>query len=346
MVATKNANVRKEPDTSSAKVGFLLKGEAVNMIGRVKTKNWALVERDGATLGYVYSPLLAEAQEPKDKPIISVMSSLAPAPNPIARNPNAVAVIIGNRTYQGRVPAVDYAHNDADAMKRFVIERLGYRVGNVIDLRDATQADLSSVFGSALSPRGKLWRWVRPGASDVTIFYSGHGVPGIQDRRSYLLPVDADPNEPAINGYPLERLYENLAQVPARSITVYLDACFSGDSPKGMLIRATSGLTIESKPLPEKLATSITVLTAAGAGELASWDEKAEHGLFTRYLLEALEGAADKDGFGDGDGKVTVVEIKRYLDREMTYAARRIYGRDQNASVFGNEARVVAVVGD
>ena len=45
-----------------------------------------------------------------------------------------------------------------------------------------------------------------------------------------------------------------------------------------------------------------------------------------------------------GDGRVTVAEVKRYLDREMTYAARRAFGRNQTASVIGDDGRVVAVV--
>jgi hypothetical protein len=49
--------------------------------------------------------------------------------------------------------------------------------------------------------------------------------------------------------------------IGARSVTVFLDACFSGDSQKGMLIRATSGLNVAPK-LPTA-ATTLTVLTAA-----------------------------------------------------------------------------------
>ena len=40
-------------------------------------------------------------------------------------NANGVAVIIGNKTYPGRTPDAEYAHNDAAAMKKFVINRLG-----------------------------------------------------------------------------------------------------------------------------------------------------------------------------------------------------------------------------
>ncbi len=101
-----------------------------------------------------------------------------------AENRYGVAVIIGNKTYKGRTPAVDFAHNDADAMKRFVIERLGYRPGNIIDLRDASKGEIETVFGSEKNHKGRLFNWVRAGKSDVIVFYSGHGVPGLKDRRA------------------------------------------------------------------------------------------------------------------------------------------------------------------
>jgi hypothetical protein len=45
----------------------------------------------------------------------------------VTGNPDGIAVIIGNKTYKGYTPAVDFAHNDAEAMKRFVIDVLGFR---------------------------------------------------------------------------------------------------------------------------------------------------------------------------------------------------------------------------
>ena len=260
-------------------------------------------------------------------------------------NDDAVAVIIGNKSYQHRdVPSVDFAINDADAMKRFVIEVLGYREGNIIDLRDATQAQFVSTFGNRENHKGKLWSWIREGSSDVTVFYSGHGVPGLEDRRSYLLPVDADPETADLNGYPVDLLYANLAKLPAKSVTVYLDACFSGQTPKGSLVRASSGILVESRP--PKAAITLTVLTAARGGQIASWDEEARHGIFTRYLLEGLRGAADEGEFGDGDGTVSLGEVKRYLDKEMSYAAKRRYRRIQTSTILGDEevqlARVIS----
>ena len=268
-----------------------------------------------------------------------------PAAMAEVRDAKGVAVVVGNRNYRNdRVPEVSYAHRDAAAFRHYVVEVLGYDPDNVIDLKDADQATLESVFGNNRSHEGKLWRYLDPeGGSDVVVFYSGHGVPGLKDKRAYLLPVNADPDTAEINGYPIDVLYKNLSKLKdARSVRVFLDACFSGDSDRGMLVRAASPVFVKAE-LPKALK-KLTVLTAASGQELASWDEKAEHGLFTNHLLDALYGKADGVGDGKKDGKVTAAEAKRYLDRHMTRAARRTFGRYQNATLAGNEAVVLAAV--
>jgi peptidoglycan hydrolase-like protein with peptidoglycan-binding domain len=256
------------------------------------------------------------------------------------QNQDAVAVIIGNKDYKNGVPEVTFAHNDADAVKDYVINTLGYSERNIIDLRDTSQTDLIGMFGSDSNHRGKLFGRIRPGRSDVVVFYSGHGVPGLQDKRGYLLPVDADPDLAELNGYPIDRLFANLAKLDARSVLVMLDACFSGDSHGGVLLEAASGISVKVRPAEG--TGGMTVLTAASGDQLASWDKDAKHGLFTQHLLQGLAGTADGGRYGNGDGNVTLGELKTYLDDEMTYQARRRFSRDQRATVQGDPNKVIA----
>lgn len=255
------------------------------------------------------------------------------------RHRDAIAVVIGNRRYAHGLPEVRYAANDAEAMKRFAVDVLGYRSGNVIGLVDATQAEMYAVFGNGRDHRGKLWSWVRPGRSDVLVYFSGHGVPGLRDRRGYLMPSDADPATPEINGYPLDLLLENLGKLDTRSTTVLLDACFSGNSAAGWLVPAASPVYV--KTAPPTPSAGLTLITAAQGDQVASWDEGARLGLFTRHLLDALRGAADRGRDGNGDGAVTLGEVQRYLDDEMSYAARRSYQRVQRAGVSGDPRTVL-----
>ena len=253
------------------------------------------------------------------------------------RNPHGVAVIIGNRSYRHGVPEVDFAHRDAAAFKHYVVDVLGFDQANIIELHDAGQSDMEAAFGNERSHEGTLWSYLdADGNSDVVVFYSGHGVPDLNEtpegtRRAYLLPTDAHPNAANINGYPIDLLFHNLGRLEeARTIAVYLDACFSGNSDGGPVLTDASPAAMPAS-LPAGAGVQMTVLTAAAADQLASWDREAQHGLFTHHLLEALYGKGD----ADDDGRVTAAEAKAYLDRHMTRAARRLFRRPQEASLIG-----------
>lgn len=85
------------------------------------------------------------------------------------------------------------------------------------------------------------------------------------------------------------------------------------------------------------------IIWAAEGDEFASWDEDAKHGLFSKHLLEALNGTADKHAkAGKKDGTVTLCEVKAYLDRESTYQARRRFSRDQHPTVSGDLKMVLS----
>ena len=253
-------------------------------------------------------------------------------------NPHGVAVIIGNRDY-AHTEKVAYAHRDTDAFKEYVTDLLGFDPKRVIHLRDVTLTQMIEVFGNEREFKGEVWRLLdQGGRSDVVVFYSGHGVPGLRDKRGYLVPVNARPDTVELSGYPIEVLYANLGKLKkARSVVVYLDACFSGDSHAGMLFERASPVKIRAA-LPKEVGRRVTVLTAASGKEVASWDDSARHGLFTNHLLSALYGAGDSDK----DGRVTAGEAKSYLDRHMTEAARKIR-RVQNASLMGSKDAVLSV---
>ena len=259
------------------------------------------------------------------------------------QNPDGVAVIIGNRAYQYDVPEVTYAHRDAEAFRRYVVDVLGFDPENVIHQKDADKATMERVFGNRDNLRGsELWRHLHPnGISDVVVFYSGHGIPGLNDKRGYLLPVNAHPDTAELNGYPIDVLYQNLVKLKekkdVRSVHVFLDACFSGDSGGGRLIGSTSAIRVAPR-IESAGLDKLTILTAASGREVASWDKAAKHGLFTHHLLNALYGAGD----ADADGQVTAAEAKAHLDRHMTRAARRTFGRVQNADLRGVETAVLA----
>ena len=249
-------------------------------------------------------------------------------------NPNDIAVIIGNADYkkQGKdIPNVVPAYADAASFKQYVRTALGIKEGNIIDLRDATSAQLVRVFGTKENHRGQLFDWTRPGRSNVIVYYAGHGAPAGKDGSAFIVPSDADGSRIELNGYALATLYRNLGQIPAKSITLVLESCFSGASEGGAVISNASPVFMKAKA--PSVPAKVTVISAGGFDQMASWEKDKSHGLFTKYFLIGMSGEADKSPYGNGDTRVDYGELKTYLDDTLTYFARRNYGRDQTAVI-------------
>ena len=281
---------------------------------------------------------LKKQKEQKPKPIVETESKSEFPNKPINVNfksinkrPNDIAVIIGNANYkkQGKdIPNVNPAYADAEGFKKYFTQALGIKEGNIIYLKDATGSQLLSVFGNINSHKARLYNWVKPQVSNVYVYYAGHGVPGGDKGNAYLVPTDADSQTIQFSGYPLSTLYSNLGKIPAKSITVILEACFSGASQAGSLFSKSSPIMITAKKT--MIPKNVKVITAGAVDQMASWEKDNSHGLFTKYFLKAMSGEGDKNK----DGKVSDAELKDYLSDTMTYYARRYYGRDQNVQIM------------
>jgi hypothetical protein len=276
------------------------------------------------------------------KPSPTVIAKKTPTPKPkpvqkVAKRPDDVAVIIANSNYTklGKdIPNVTPAYNDAENIKKYFIESLGIREGNIIYLKDATGAQLTEVFGNEKNHKAQLFNWVRPNKSNVHIYYAGHGAPASKDGSAYLVPSDAKSQTIEFSGYLLTNLYRNLNKIRARSVTVILEACFSGFSQGGAVLPKSSGIMVVAKE--PTVPSNVRVISAGAADQMASWEQNGSQSLFTKYFLKGMSGEGDKKPYGNGDGKVENRELKKYLDDTMTYYARRYYGRDQTAQIVVN----------
>ncbi|MGD9502289.1 MAG: caspase family protein [Methyloceanibacter sp.] len=243
---------------------------------------------------------------------------------PMAENPSAYAVIIGNRSYEG-LPRSVTSYNDADAFYAFLTEHLGFRPDNVVDLRDARKADFERVFGAEPGIDGELARRVeaKPDAK-IVVYYSGHGATDEGQTEAYLLPVDAEPYREAVGGYKLSTLYANLAGLKASSALVLLETEYGPDH--GALVLPPNLPETVITALPQEALPALTVLAATDRGQRSLADLTYDIGLFTRYVIEGLAGAADLSPVGNGDGTVDSAEIYAFTGAFVGLSARKTYG--------------------
>ncbi len=252
--------------------------------------------------------------------------------------PNAFAVVIGNRDYT-RAPKVDFALNDAAIMKRYLTTAMGYRPENIIYVENATQADLTRIFGNETNYKGQLYDYVRKGLSEVFVYYSGHGAPDTDSKEGFLVPVDCDPAHVALNGYSLKTFYANLDKVDQeknlKHVTVVLDACFSGSSVGGTLLKNVSPIYMKVNK-EAMLSKNATILTSASGDQVSGWYRDKQQSLFTYFFLKALQGAADYHH----NKEITAKEIFDFTADEIQgvpYWSRRLNSKTQTPTFYGSD---------
>ncbi len=293
--------------------------------------NIRLPNSDGATVDSPYADYATRAYQDLDEEYD--ISKRLPATG--MRNEEAIAVVIGNRSYE-KTKKVDFAIRDALRMQQYLIEVLGFRPGNVFILRNAKKGDFDTWFGTSNNHKGKLFNYVKADQSDLFVFYSGHGAPGLNDKEGYFVPVECEPNNVELGGYSLNLFYKNLNKIPARSKTVIIDACFSGAE----LLNNVSPIGIRIRPSNTNDENTV-VLSSSEGTQLSTWYNAKQHGLFTYFFLKAIHDKENSDK--NGDGQLTYTEVFEYITNEVPYAARRLHGVEQEPAIQGGNKEGVFV---
>ena len=216
-------------------------------------------------------------------------------------NKNTIAVVLGIEKYKN-VGNVSFASRDASIVKEYFNKALGIPLENIYYKinGDVTKGEMEKIFGGWIKNRVDT-------NTSVYIYYAGHGAPST-DQNAYLIPNDGDPNYAEETGYSLNKMYDQLGKLPTDKITVFLDACFSGqDREQKLLIKDARGLGIKTKTsaIPDKL----NVFSASSNDQVSSgWPDK-KHGLFTYFMLKGIQGSADNNK----DKQVSYEELSNYI---------------------------------
>ena len=244
--------------------------------------------------------------------------------------PDDFAVIIGVENYK-YAPKVTYAERDAGAFYNYAVQVLGIPERNIYYL--VNEGATSGEFKKLFEKDGWIAKRATPN-SNIFVYYSGHGAPNLKDKSPYLIPYDIDPNY-ASTGFSLNTIYETLGGLNAKSVTVILDACFSGQS------REKAPILADARPVFIKVESplaygNLTVFAAAGGSEISSGYPEQRHGIFTYFLLKGLQGLAD----ANADKKIVVGELFNYMKPNVTKTAA-LLDREQTPTLVTKDAERV-----
>lgn len=257
---------------------------------------------------------VAQQQAPPAQPAkrdLKIEKIEEPAPAPKAPTiPRSYAVIVGISRY-AHVPEklqLKFAERDAQSIYSTLISPEGgrFKAENVVIL-NGPKATLAAI-------RQQIDQWLPSVAKPddrVLIYFAGHGF--LYRGKAYLAPYDIDLDNIAATGYPMDELGTVIgSKINARYKILLTDACHSG--------AITPDETQALNKTLASLNSSLFSLTASRDRESSfeSPELNGGHGVFTYYVTEGLDGAADTDS----DGIVTADELAEYVHTQVREATR------------------------
>jgi len=171
------------------------------------------------------SPALAAATAAAVRPVKPAPTMRAP-PLPVARPVTAaalpqiqrkIAVLISADNYaDARIPQLENANRDAEAVASVLETRLGY---DTVIIRDASREALVGTLN-------KLAAEARP-TDSVVIFYAGHGEVVEKTNAGYWIPANADATRPEtwVSNSDINKM---IGRIKAFQVLLISDSCFSG----------------------------------------------------------------------------------------------------------------------
>lgn len=233
---------------------------------------------------------------------------------------------VGINQYKNPRLSLNYAKPDADSFSK-LMDQQGANLFKSIELH--TLYDEQATREKILSKMDELASRVNP--EDVFIFYyAGHG--SMVDNQFYFIPTETlrlyDAGTLHREAIEAPVLQEKFKHIKALKQLIIMDACQSGGSVELLANRGAS----EEKAIAQlSRSAGIHVMASAGSEQFAAEFAELGHGLFTYVLIRALQGEADG---APKDGKVTIYELKSFIDDQVPEMTRKLKGKPQYPYTF------------
>lgn len=241
------------------------------------------------------------------------------------KNSTCYILSVGINQYRNPKLILNYAKPDAESFGKVLNEK-GSLFKNLV-VHNLYDADASRL--NILKKLDELATQIQQ--EDVFIFYyAGHG--SMVDNQFFFIPTESsrlyDLNSLQKEAIDASVLQEKLKHIKALKQLIVMDACQSGGSVE---LLATRGAAEEKAIAQLSRSAGIHVMASAGSEQFATEFAELGHGLFTYLLIKALEG--DADG-APKDGKITIYELKSYLDDQVPEMTQKLKGKPQYPYTF------------
>jgi TPR repeat protein len=280
--------------------------------------NFKRLTQENRSLAHNSSPAQQAQGNPAAQSAVTTRGGATATPMAIKRE--QWALVVGISKYGTGVEGLRFARKDAEAFYNLLLSPNGggFPRDHVLKLVDEE--------ATSVRVRGGVRDFLGQAGKDdvVEVFFAGHGAPDPRHPSAlYLLTYDTNPDHLGETAFDMDEIRSALERtISAERVIVYVDACHSA----GISTLNTRALPNERELLNRYLTTltqsspAIAMFSSTETNELSQEGEQwgGGHGVFTYYLLQGLQGAADRDK----DGIVTLRELADYVEDNVKAATK------------------------
>ena len=330
-----NATISGRVTDNTEVAEVLIDGEQLSITNNGTFKTELYIPRNGLNVeivaydkkGNKASKLLKIERDNIQQATGPTFDTLNPSGKTVKSNPNALALIIGVADYEKTNADALYADKDAQQFYDYATMKLGIPSDNIKELVN-DKADLGEIL---INVKEWLRRSAKPNKSDIFIYFAGHGLASQDGSKMYLLPYDGRPRLLENTALLRDELFKDIKQSNPKSVTVFLDTCYSGITRNEEMLIAGRPIVIKAKE--QSIPDGFTLFSAASNEQISRPLEEAKHGMFSYFLMKGMEGDAD----ANNDNKITARELHAYVEQNVVQQS----SGSQTPELQGDKDRVL-----
>ena len=207
-----------------------------------------------------------------------------------------IGLVIGTNNYKDTGMKLNFAEDDAKAMKEILLDRDLCGFDDVIELIDRPHSEVLLKIENLLKKADQ--------SDTVLVYFSGHGKLDNITGELHFLFKDTEPESLLATSISFDFINRCIKHSNSKTIIMIIDSCYSGAAGlKGgdelHLINTLEAASGEGR----------IILSASDKFQPAKENPDLQHGVFTNFLLDGLKtGVADTDE----DGFVSIGELYNY----------------------------------
>lgn len=245
---------------------------------------------------------------------------------------NVLGIFIGIEDYfDYRVTKVKFACTDAESVYNAYLN-LGCSKDNLVLLNKPRRTTNVII----LAELKKLLK--RSGPDTVFIFFfAGHGYR--RNGVNYLTSVDSMQDDVEITCIKMQRVYQMIEDANLQRSIIFLDCCHSGIGSSDISRDDLSNFDPE-----EYEKTYLVTFAACNKDELSYTSDEFGHGIWSKYLLDALKGDADNHIYENG--RLSSNKLQSYLREMVPAETYSLHKKAQMPQKYGHESHGEFMIAD